>query len=385
MLQVPADGAGHPLGKGHGGGPAQLVAELGGVDGVAPVVPRAVLDEADQGAPGLARGQQAPGPVQEVADGENDLQVRLLGVAADGVGLPEPALLEHRGERRAVVFHVQPVPDVLAVPVHRELAPLQGVVDDQGDELLGELEGAVVVGAVGDDDRQAVGVVVGPGQVVRGGLAGGVGGAGIVGGGLGEAPGLPQGAVHLVGADVQEAVTGGRRRVAGGRAPGVAGGLQQGEGPGDVGADELAGALDATVHVGLGGEVHHPVHGLLPKHPGHQVGVADVAPHEAVPGVVGEVGQVLGVARVGEAVEVDDPRPGPARQGEPHEVGADEAAAAGDEECVHGWVSLGRGEGRAATVYRKGRVAVKGFVAGSPGPCASPGRGSAARAPRPSA
>ena len=49
------------------------------------------------------------------------------------------------------------------------------VVDEERDELLGELIGAVVVGAVGHDGGHAVGVVERTHKVVAAGLAGRIG------------------------------------------------------------------------------------------------------------------------------------------------------------------------------------------------------------------
>src|SRR6185436_11538163 len=94
---------------------------------------------------------------------------------------------------------------VAAIAVDRQGAPLGGVEDHQGDQLLGELVGAVVVRAVRDQGRQAVGLVVGPDQVVGAGLGGGVGGVGRVRSGLGERARGSQTAVDLVGRDVEEA------------------------------------------------------------------------------------------------------------------------------------------------------------------------------------
>ena len=55
-----------------------------------------------------------------------------------------------------------PIADVLALAVDRQIAPEQGVGDHQRDELLRELIGPVVVRAVGNEDRQAVGAVPTP-------------------------------------------------------------------------------------------------------------------------------------------------------------------------------------------------------------------------------
>ena len=77
---------------------------------------------------------------------------------------------------------------------------------------------------------------------------------------------------------------------------------------GDIGVNELSRALDAAVHVRLGGEVDHRVE-LLGHQAGHKPGIGDIPAHKAMPPgarVLFDVGQVVQVAGVGEQVEVDD-------------------------------------------------------------------------------
>ena len=64
-----------------------------------------------------------------------------------------------------------------------------------------------------------------------------------------------------------------------------------------------------------------------------QRGIADVAMHKNIARVTRKVGEVGGVASVGELVEIHELAQGRARLGQalPHEVGANETTAAGDE------------------------------------------------------
>lgn len=171
MGQVPLDGLADAAVEGFGGLPAEFALELARIDGVAPVVAGAVGDVADLLFVGLAVGARAQF-VEQRADGVDDLDVGLLVPAADVVGLAEPAGFEHAADGAAVVLHVEPVAHLHAVAIHGQRLAGQGVDDHQRDELLGEVEGPVVVGAVGGDDRQAVGVVPGAHEVVARGLAG---------------------------------------------------------------------------------------------------------------------------------------------------------------------------------------------------------------------
>ena len=85
-----------------------------------------------------------------------------------------------------MVFYVQPVSDLLPVAIDRQRLACLRVHDHQRDQFFGEVQGAVVVAAIGRHNRQAVGVVVGPYQVVAGGFAGAVGAVGLVGVGFCE-------------------------------------------------------------------------------------------------------------------------------------------------------------------------------------------------------
>ena len=79
--------------------------------------------------------------------------------------------------------------------------------------------------------------------------------------------------------------------------------------------------------------VHDP--DRLSRRLAHQRSVADVASHEGVARIGLDVAEVREVAGVGQLVEVDDVVVGVRAQDVPHEVGTDEARAAGDEEA-HG-------------------------------------------------
>ena len=158
---------------------------LHGVDGVATVVAGAILDVGDLLLVRLAVSAWAEF-VEDGAQGMDDVEVGLFVPAADVVNLAHLARLKDAVDGAAVVFHIEPVADLLAVAVNGQRLAGQGIVDDQRDELFREVVGAVVVGAVGGEYRQAIGVVVGTHQVVAGGLARGVRAVGFVAMGLGE-------------------------------------------------------------------------------------------------------------------------------------------------------------------------------------------------------
>ena len=243
-------------------------------------------------------------------------------VPAHAVGLAGHALLHDAFQGGAVVLHIEPVADVLTVAVDGDGFALGHARDGQGDQLLGVLAGTVVVGAVGGDRVQPIGVVVGPDQVVAAGLAGAVRAVGGVGHGLVELARLPQGAVHLVRADVQEPAV----LLAG---PGLARRLQHGEGAHDVRLDEGGGAGDAPVHVALRRQVEHLPDAMPLDQVAGQLQVLDVPDHQLH---ALEALDLLRIGRVGQPVQHHDAVAGMGAVPAVHQVAADESGAAGDED-----------------------------------------------------
>ena len=289
--------------------PAELALELGRVDGVAAVVAGAVGDPVE--VLGVAP--------HRLEDHAQDGDVVPLAVGADEVGLPRAALGEDVPDGRGVVLGVDPVADVLAAAVELGADAVDDVGDLPGDELLHVLVGAVVVGAVGDRGAQAVGAGPRAHEHVGAGLGARVRRGRVVRRLLGELRRVVerQVAVDLVGGDVvvADAI--------------FADGLQQAEGALDVGAKERLGVRDGVVVVALCGVVHD---GVVARHQlVEQRGVADVA-HDELHAVRRQPGDVLGVAGVGQLVQDGDVDVLVVVHDVVHEVAADEAAAARDDD-----------------------------------------------------
>ena len=314
VLDVPVDGLLQAPGEvGVGRPPAELALELRRVDGVAAVVAGAVGDPVE------VLGVLS----HRLEDHAQDGDVVLLAICADEVGLPHPALGEDVPDGRGVVLGVDPVADVLAAAVELGAHAVDDVRDLPGDELLHVLVGAVVVGAVGNRGAQAVGAGPGTHEHVGARLGRAVRGARVVGRLLGELRRVVerQVAIDLIGGDVvvADAV--------------FPHGLQKAEGALDVRAKERLGVGDGVVVVGLRGVVHDRV---VARHdPIEQLGVADVA-HDELHAVGGEPGDVLGVAGVGQLVQDGDVDAGEVVHDVVHEVAADEAAAARDDDVLRG-------------------------------------------------
>lgn len=309
---VPVDGGLQALGEvGVGRPPAQLALELRAVDGVAAVVAGAVGDPVE------VLGVAAHGLQDHAQDGD----VVLLAVGSDEVGLPHAALGEDVPDGRGVVLGVDPVADVLAAAVELGAHAVDDVGDLPGDELLHVLVGAVVVGAVGDRGAKAVGAGPCAHEHVGTRLGGAIGARGLIRRLLGELGGVVerQVAVDLVGGDVvvADAV--------------FPHGLQQAEGALHVGAQERLGVRDGVVVVALGGVVHDRV--VARHQPVQQLRVADVA-HDELHAVRRQPRDVLGVAGVGQLVQDGHVDARVVLHHVVHEVAADEAATARDDDVL---------------------------------------------------
>ena len=291
--------------------PAQLALELGGVDGVAAVVAGAVGDPVE------VLGVAPHGLQDHAQHGD----VVLLAICADEVGLPHLALREDVPDGAGVVLGVDPVADVLALPVELGAHAVDYVGDLTRDELLHVLVGAVVVGAVGDRGAKPVGAGPGAHEHVGGSLGARVRRGRVVRRLLGELRRVVERevAVDLVGGDVvvADAV--------------FADGLQQAEGSLDVGAQERLRVGDGVVVVGLRGIVDDRV--VAGDDAVQQLCVADVADDELDP-ILGQAGDVLGVAGVGQLVQDGDVDARVVVDHVVHEVAADEAAAARDDDVL---------------------------------------------------
>ena len=291
--------------------PAELALELRAVDGVAAVVAGAVGDPVE--VLGVAS--------HRLEDHAQHGDVVPLPVGSDEVGLPRAPLREDVPDGAGVVHGVDPVADVLAAAVELGAHAVDDVGDLPGDELLHVLVGAVVVGAVGDRGAKPVGAGPRSDEHVGGSLGRAVRRGRLIGRLLSELRRVVerQVAVDLVGGDVvvADAV--------------LADGLQQAEGALHVGAQERLRVGDGVVVVALGGVVDDRV--VAGDQFIEQPSVADVADDE-LHAVRRQPRDVLGVAGVGQLVQDGHVHPGVVVDHVVHEVAADEAAAARDDDVL---------------------------------------------------
>ena len=238
---------------------------------------------------------------------------------------PPPAPGEDGVDCGAVVVHVQPLPPVLRAGVQREGLVVERQGAEVRDQLLRELIGPVVVGAVGDGDGQPVGLGIGPHRMIGPGLRRVVGRARPVGGVLVE---------DLVGIERQVPVDLARRDVVEARHLRLPCRLEHGLGPENVRAEEQPGVEHGQRVVRLGGEVDDRVDPLAPQGLLGGRGVTDVSLDEDDP--VLDVGQAGSVAGVGEDVVHDHMVLGVLFHPVAGEVRPDETGTSRDEKAHSG-------------------------------------------------
>ena len=324
VVEVPAYSFHDALFKGRFRLPAEFVANLRGVDAVTLVVPEAVGYEGDEvfvdpvyadvalRVAFLLAEERAVFRVflHELVHGADndfhDLDILPLVVAAHVVDAAIRALRDDEVDGLAVVFHVEPVAHVGARAVNGELLALQYVVDDQRNELLGELIRAVVVGAARYGNGHVIRVAVGAHDVVGTRLGGTVRTVRVERRCFHEIALSAEAAVHFVGRNLMEAhaaAPGGVALFVASRLPSRAGGVKEALRAEDIGLQEELRIFDAAVHVALGGKVHHHVEAVFGKEAVDEFAVANVAFHEEAAFVVYVFRNRAEVAGVGEQVE----------------------------------------------------------------------------------
>ena len=209
------------------------------------------------------------------------------------------------------------------------------VVDKERDQFLRELVRSVIIGAVGNHHREAVGVVEGADEMVRAGLGGAIRAVRLIPGRLDEQGSVHlQGAIDLVGRDMVEALS---FKMA---FPGNFRRLQQAECTQNIGLGKGEGILDGAVNMALGSEVDHAVDRIVLEDLADCVKVADVGLDEDIVGGYFDVLQVGQVAGIGQFVEIDDAVIRVFLDEETDNMAADKASAAGNKDVsleFHGY------------------------------------------------
>ena len=253
---------------------------------------------------------------------------------ADIVGITRLTIVENNINSTSMIHDIKPVTNILTLSIDRQGLAVADIVNKEGNKLLRELVGTVVIRAVRHQSRHAIGVVIGAHEVVAAGLGGTVGAVRVVLGRLdeelatigGRTFGLVelQSAVHLIRRDVVEALA---FPIA---VPILTSSLQQAERTHHVGTGESKGVFDGAIHVALGSEVNNAVDIVLLHDGAHALEVTYISLHKSVIRLVLDIFQVSEIAGIGEGVEVNDFVLRVLVDEETNNVGTDEAGTACD-------------------------------------------------------
>ena len=157
MVQVPLDGLLDAVGEFRFWQPAQFFVDFRRVDGIATVMPFTVRDMMDE----------AFRFAQFFANQFNDVDILHFIVAADVIDFADTALLENEVDGPAMVFDIEPVADIEAVPIDRQRLVMQGIDNHEGNQLFREMIRSIVVGTAADGHRQTIGPMIGQDQEIR--------------------------------------------------------------------------------------------------------------------------------------------------------------------------------------------------------------------------
>ena len=334
--------------------PAQFLLELGGVDGIAGIVAQAVRHVGDE-VHVLAFGT-AEKPINGLNHDLDDVDVLPFVESADVVGFGNFAVMENHVDSAGVVFHEEPVAHVFALAVNRERLLVTNVIDEQRNQLFGELVRTVIVTAIRHDSRHAVGIVERTHKVVGTGLACGIRRVrrvlrrlveevvtvGQMMFGTRSRRGERgrdafrmvhlQGTVNFVGRNVVEALAFVFFREA---FPIELRGLQQAQSSHHVRLCEGERVLDGTIHVAFCREVDNAVDLFVLHELVERVKVADVHLHKLVVRLVLDILEVREVARVGKLIEVDNLVFRVLVHEKANHMAPDKACTAGDDDILH--------------------------------------------------
>src|SRR5262249_27799875 len=136
---------------------AQFDHHLARIQSIATVMARAISDKRDEtvgghalgrrgvGETALERGITAEGLIQQTTQQGNKLEIGPGIMATDVIGLAGESLIEHQLDTPTVVFHVEPITDMMPVTIEGQGLAFEGLQEHERNELFWELIWAIVV------------------------------------------------------------------------------------------------------------------------------------------------------------------------------------------------------------------------------------------------
>ena len=332
--------------------PAEFLLELGGVNRVAGIVAQTVGDVGDEVHVLAFRAAEQP------IDDLDDVDVLPFVEATNIVRLGNFAVVENHVDGAGVVFHEEPVANVLALAVNRKRLLVADVVDEQRNQLFGELVRTVVVAAIRHDGRHAVSVMERTHKVVGTRLGCRIRGVRrVLCGFVEEVVTVGQvmlgarsrsrerrrnafrvvhleGTVNFVGRDMVETLALVLFRQG---FPVEFRDLQQAQSSHHVRLRESERILDGTIDMAFCREVDDTVDMLILHELVERVKVADVHLHELVVRLAFDVLQVREVARIGKLIEVDNLVFRILVHEQANDMAANKACTAGNDDILHNY------------------------------------------------
>src|ERR1700730_481126 len=105
--------------------------------------------------------------IQDLADGLYYVEVRAFVATADIIRLTWPPLGKDQVKGSGMILDIEPITDIGAFPIDRKRLSLQGIEDDQRNQLLRKMIWSIVIRAVRNDNRKAVGSMPCHSQMIR--------------------------------------------------------------------------------------------------------------------------------------------------------------------------------------------------------------------------
>src|SRR5258708_46738 len=283
--------------------PTKLAFDLVRINSLAPTVAGPVPHESDLLPIGFVVAARLA-LVQDVTDEMHHLKVRLLVRRANIVGLARPASLQHAPDCSAVVRNIEPVTNVLAVAVDRQRFSGESAANDKRDQFLRELIRAVIVGAIGGEDRQSIGAVIGSHKMIRRSLARRVWTVRRIGGGFPER-GITdlKTAINLVGRNVKKP-----KLVPFARGEGAPMGMdsfEESQGSHNIGLDKCVWVMNRPVDMTFGREVDYGCRPGFSQNVRNRFDTADVRTAKGVSMIIGKLRKILYISGVSQAIDID--------------------------------------------------------------------------------
>lgn len=144
MVEVPLDRFAKAAFERFLRGPPHLVLQFRAVDGVAPVVPRSVVDKGNEipvRIPAFTWTQL----IEDITDRVYHLNILFLTPPSNVVGLTYVAVFQDPKQRPYMIVYVQPVAHIFAVAINRNRVLIKGIEDHDRNEFFGVLVRAVVI------------------------------------------------------------------------------------------------------------------------------------------------------------------------------------------------------------------------------------------------